>query len=208
MEDMIAIVDYGLGNLGSIKNMLDRIRVDAAITSDPKELMNADKLILPGVGAFDNGMEKLDTLGLLSVLNMRVMGERIPILGICLGMQLFTLGSEEGSRKGLGWIEADTKRFQASLDVDGLRIPHMGWNSAKLRDSADPLVSGIGDEPKFYFVHSYYVEPRSSTIALATTDYGVTFASMIHKDNIYGVQFHPEKSHKYGMQLLHNFAIL
>lgn len=203
---MITIVDYGLGNLGSISNMFKRIGVTSLITSNIDEITQADKLLLPGVGHFDAAMRKIDELGLREVLDKKVVVENTPILGICLGMQLLTNGSEEGSRKGFGWIDADTIKFNFPNNQE-LKIPHMGWNLVS-RSQPCPLTDGFDDEFRFYFVHSYHVNVKNIENSMLNTTYGVKYDSGIFKDNIYGVQFHPEKSHRYGMKLLSNFAAL
>jgi len=198
---VIVIIDYGMGNLGSIQNMLRKVGAKVVISGKPDVIASADKLILPGVGSFDNGMSKLKELGLLTVLHQKVVAEKTPILGICLGMQLMTKSSEEGLTKGLGWINADTVRFTFSSNV--YRVPHMGWNTiAAVRQSK--LMSDLGDEPRFYFAHSYHVRCSDDAVVLARTTYAHEFISAIEHQNIAGVQFHPEKSHKYGMQLLSN----
>lgn len=201
---MIAIIDYGMGNLGSIKNMLSRIGVESVITSDPKVIAEADRLILPGVGAFDHAMANLDRLGLIPLLNERVLDQKVPLLGICLGMQLLTRGSEEGSLRGLGWIEAETVRFRFPED-SGLRVPHMGWNTFDVKQRGT-ILDDLPGESRFYFVHSYYVRCTDGKSELATTTYGHSFASAVVRDNILGMQFHPEKSHRYGLRLLSSFA--
>ena len=198
---MIVIVDYGMSNLGSIQNMLRKIGVDATVTSDPKAIASADKLILPGVGAFDRAMGNLDRLGIVPLLNELVIDKRIPVLGICLGMQLMTGTSAEGGLKGLGWIDAETLKFGNIAQ----RVPHMGWNNVDIVRE-DPLFRGMYPEPRFYFVHSYYVKCNDPSNILTTTSYGENFCSSFVKDNIHGVQYHPEKSHKFGMLLLKNFA--
>jgi len=202
---MIAIVDYGLGNLGSIVNMLKKIGAPAVRTSDSTVIAQASKLILPGVGAFDHGMERLETLGLIGVLTARVKENRTPILGLCLGMQLFSRGSEEGSRRGLGWIPADTRRFAFGNVESAPRVPHIGWNTVEPRNGT-PLFHMMPEPPRFYFVHSYHLACADPGLAAGHTQYGYDFCSAIEADNIWGVQFHPEKSHKYGMQLFRNFA--
>lgn len=202
---MIVVVDYGMGNLGSISNMLKKIGVAAVVTSDFPTIEQATKLILPGVGAFDNGMENLHELGLVPVLSQKVLIEKTPMLGICLGMQLLTRYSEEGQRSGLGWIAADTKRFRFEPDATALKVPHMGWNTVRIaKDTC--LWTDVSDEPRFYFVHSYHVVCEQESDVLLRTSYGYEFASGFSRDNIAGVQFHPEKSHRFGMQLLKNFA--
>lgn len=202
---MLVIIDYGLGNLGSIQNMLKKIGVKSFITSDIKEIESASKLILPGVGSFDFAMSQLKDLGLIEVLNHKVLVEKTPILGICLGVQLFTTKSEEGQLPGLNWIEAETLKFNFSNENAHLKIPHMGWNDVtQLKESR--LFKDMPDESRFYFVHSFYLKPKNSEDSLLNCNYGLDFSCALEKDNIVGVQFHPEKSHKFGMQLLRNFA--
>lgn len=203
---LITIVNYGLGNLGSIVNMYKRLGMLAVSTSDPVEIVRADKLILPGVGHFDAAMRKIEELGLRDVLDRKVLHEGTPILGICLGMQLLTNGSEEGSLPGLGWIDAETTRFRFPDNPD-LKVPHMGWNLVKVSNPS-PITQGFDEEFRYYFVHSYNVQVKDSRHSMLRTTYGVGFESGIQRDNIFGVQFHPEKSHKFGMQLLRNFAAL
>lgn len=202
---MIAIIDYGMGNLGSIANMLRKIGADATITADPAVISAADRLILPGVGSFGAGMAHLEERGLLPVLDRRVRQDGVPILGICLGMQLFTRHSEEGDVRGLGWIEADTRRFRTSDAPAGLRVPHMGWNTVAPRRDHDVL-RDLPEDPRFYFVHSYHVVCDDPTDELCTTVHGYAFASVVHRGNVVGTQFHPEKSHRFGLHLLRNFA--
>ncbi len=202
---MITIVDYGMGNLGSVQNMFKYIKVPAQISSDEEEIAKASKLLLPGVGSFASAMSKINGSGLKNILNHKVLVEKIPILGICLGMQLLTSFSEEGNVEGLDWIKAQTKRFR--FEDKSIKIPHMGWNRVRvLRET--PLTKGFNDEFRFYFVHSYYVKCENREDAMLETQYGLTFDSGIHHNNIYGVQFHPEKSHKFGMKMLQNFADL
>lgn len=201
---MIAIVDYGMGNLGSIRNMLRRLGVEAAVTSDHSAIQSAQKLILPGVGAFDHGMQNLSRLGLIPVLNDVAIGKKTPILGICLGMQLLSQSSEEGQLPGLGWIDAETVRFRFPENSDRLKIPHMGWNFITCK-KPHPLLEGLADS-RFYFVHSYHVRCNRSEDVLATCSHGVGFTAAVCKENILGTQFHPEKSHRFGMTLLKNFA--
>lgn len=201
---MIAIVDYGAGNLGSIANMFRRIEVEAEITSCPEKVQAATKLILPGVGAFDTAMTSLNESGLKDSITTKVLKESVPILGICLGMQLLTRRSEEGSLPGLGWIDAHTKRFPPLPDI---KVPHMGWNRIKI-NKQNPLTDNLPEDPRFYFVHSYYVEVERPENSLCKSEHGITFDAVINSKNIYGAQFHPEKSHKFGMQLLRNFGAL
>jgi glutamine amidotransferase len=201
---MITIIDYKTGNLGSILNMLKKIRVESVITSDPDVIDKAEKIILPGVGAFDQGMSNLIGLGLLKALNRKVLSGRTPVLGICLGMQLMTMGSEEGELKGLGWIDAKSVRFRFR-DTAEYKIPHMGWNFTR-QHKESRLFKNMYPEPRFYFVHSYFVQNNDQSDVLTSTSYETEFTSSFEKGNISGVQFHPEKSHKFGMHLLKNFS--
>lgn len=201
---MIAIIDFGMGNLGSIQNMLARMNYEAEITSDLDRICAADKLILPGVGSFDKAMNNLKNLGFIPTLNELVLKKKIPILGICLGMQLLSMRSEEGVLQGLGWIDAETIRFQFD-ELVNLRIPHMGWNKVRIEQDSQ-LFQDMYEDARFYFVHSYHVQLTDRSNILATTEYGISFPSAVKKANIYGVQFHPEKSHKFGMNLLKNYA--
>jgi glutamine amidotransferase len=202
---IITIVDYGMGNLYSVYKALKRINIQSVITNDPKEIEKSEKLILPGVGHFQNGMENLGELGLIDILNTKVLKEKIPILGICLGMQLFGKYSEEGSTKGLGWIDADVIRFNIN-DKNKYRIPHMGWNTIELKKSS-MLFDGLTNDDSFYFVHSYYLKCNVEEDILALTEYENEFVSAVLHENIMGTQFHPEKSHLKGMQILKNFAM-
>jgi len=202
---MLIVVDYGMGNLGSIINMLNRIGIESCASAEEKDIESAEKLILPGVGAFDSGMRNLLERNLVGVLNRRVIEEKIPILGICLGMQLMTKKSQEGSVAGLGWFDAMTKKIGFDNPADKLKIPHMGWNSIQVKRN-NSLFDSAEENTRFYFLHSYYVECNNKEDILATTSYGYDFPSVINRGNIYGVQFHPEKSHKFGMKLMENFA--
>lgn len=200
----IVIVDYKLGNLGSVYNMLKYLGINSIISGDKDIVEKADKLILPGVGAFDEGMKNLKESGLIPVLNRKVLQQNIPILGICLGMQLLGEASEEGTEKGLGWIKAVCKKF--SFEDSSIKIPHMGWNFTI--PCKDRILVRALEGSKFYFVHSYYMECRSEADVLMKSLYGIDFTCAVQRENIMGVQFHPEKSHKYGMQLFKNFADL
>jgi glutamine amidotransferase len=202
---MIVVIDYGMGNVGSILNMLKRIGAKALLSSKLDDVAEAEKLILPGVGAFDHGMKNLEALGLIPVLDQRVRRQATPILGICLGMQLFTLRSEEGVRDGLGWFEGETVRFKMEGRTEQLRVPHMGWNTAQTV-TPSPLFEHSSADSRFYFVHSYHVTCHDPSDVLATTRYGYEFVSAVQKGRMVGVQFHPEKSHKFGMQILKNFV--
>lgn len=205
---MIALVDYGMGNIGSIVNMLKRIGagVCVCVAQDSAALLAADKYILPGVGAFDRAMRNLRDRGLDGVLTEQVVARKKPVLGICLGMQLMSASSEEGSESGLGWIDAATRRFSFPLD-GACKIPHMGWNTLSAgKESA--LFASLDGESRFYFVHSYHVVCNDPGDVLATTRHGYDFVSALQRGNIMGVQFHPEKSHRFGMAVLKNFTAL
>ncbi|MCK8494902.1 MULTISPECIES: imidazole glycerol phosphate synthase subunit HisH [Spirosoma] len=202
-SDLIVIVDYGMGNLRSVQKTFDRLKANVRISSDPNVLARADKLVLPGVGHFANGVRKLKELGLWNALNHKVIIERTPILGICLGMQLMARWSEEGDVEGLGWFDADVRRFAVSNCLT-YKVPHMGWNTAETAKTSG-LFANMSPEAMFYFVHSYHVVCRQPQDALALTTYDYAFASAIQKENIYGTQFHPEKSHDWGEQLIANF---
>jgi len=202
---MITIINYGMGNLGSIVNMFKHIGVPCQISDDIQLLKKADKLLLPGVGAFDAAMSRIQRIpGLLDALREKALIEKKPMLGICLGMQLLTDQSEEGEGQltGLGFIPGKTLRFPASGE---LKVPHMGWNLVK-EVQLSPLTAHLPEESRFYFVHSYYVQVIDPAHCIMSTTYGITFDSVIQNENIFGAQFHPEKSHKFGMQVLKNFA--
>ena len=202
---MITIVDYGMGNLGSMLNMLRRIGAEVSIESEPEIIRQSKKLILPGVGAFDAAMRRINAVpGLREVLDQKALTEQAPILGVCLGMQLLTNSSEEGQLPGLAWIPGAALRFPS---LKGLKVPHMGWNIAH-PNVASRLTAAVADDSRYYFVHSYYVTTDDPAHSLMRTHYGIDFDSAIGRDNIYGVQFHPEKSHRLGMRLLQNFVEL
>ncbi len=200
---MLAIIDYGMGNLGSIHNMLRKIGTEGIVTSDPQKIIEADKLILPGVGSFDEGMKNVIKSGLYDVLTHKVLEDKVPVLGICLGMQLMFESSEEGGSHGLGWISGQVNKF--NNPNRNLRIPHMGWNEVEIAQPENKLLINLPLKPKFYFVHSYYVECNHRDNILLTTQHGLRFTSGVNTKNIWGVQFHPEKSHNYGMKILSNF---
>lgn len=203
---MIVIVDYKTANLGSIVNMFKRIGVAARVAEKPAELDGATHILLPGIGHFDTCARNLRQLGFADALEPLVYEHRLPLLGICVGAQLLTRGSEEGTEPGLGWIDADTRRFPA-IDRPDYKVPHMGWNLAE-PPATHPLFAGFEGTARFYFVHSYFMSCDNPSTVLSRTTHGVEFASGITRDNIAGVQFHPEKSHRFGMQLLRNFAAL
>lgn len=201
---MIVIIDYQAGNLRSVANKLSRIGAKVAISDKAEVIAKADKIILPGVGFFKTGMANLKKAGLIPILNQKVLKEKTPLLGVCLGLQLLGQKSEEGNARGLGWIKAETKKFVFS-EKEKLKIPHMGWNSLKIKRKSR-LLEGISPKDSFYFVHSYHLCPQDPKIILATTNYGYDFTSVINQENIFGTQFHPEKSHQAGFQILKNFT--
>ncbi|MBS1596771.1 MAG: imidazole glycerol phosphate synthase subunit HisH [Bacteroidetes bacterium] len=202
---MLAIVDYGVGNLASVKNMLKKIGIDAMIVADEMMLLQAEKLILPGIGAFDTCAQKLQKSGLIHAINKKVNEEKKPVLGICVGMQLFTEGSDEGVLPGLGWIKGRVVKFVQESMPAGTKIPHMGWSEIESAKSSR-IFDNMYKDPRFYFAHSYYAKPQDEKDELAYANYGYRFAAALEKENIVGVQFHPEKSHKFGMKLLENFV--
>ena len=204
----ISIINYGCGNIGSIVNMLKHIGVEAEVISEAEQINKARKIILPGVGKWDSGVQHLRESGILGALEQRVLSDRIPILGICLGMQLLLDSSEEVSLPGLGWIEGTVRAFdfsQMDLGSKRLAVPHMGWNTVTVTHDC-MLTESLGERSKFYFVHSYYADLESSENILLQSQYGHTFTSAVRKGNIYGLQFHPEKSHRHGMNIMKSFA--
>ena len=201
---MIAIVDYGLGNVAAIANIYKRLNIEAVLASTASALRDADRLILPGVGSFDWAMRCLARSGLRDVLDDLVMGARRPVLGICGGMQMMAKKSAEGVEPGLGWIAASVERLPSA---PGLMLPHMGWNDVA-PIGASPLMNGLNTDARFYFLHSYYFVPRDESVVIATADYGQPFACAVQSRNVFGVQFHPEKSHGWGIALLKNFTLL
>jgi glutamine amidotransferase len=200
---VIAIVDYDIGNLGAVANMLHRIGAPCEITRDPARIEAAERIILPGNGAFDACAQGLRATGLVPLIEDKVFRRGTPLLGICVGAQLLGLDSEEGSEPGLGWLPAHVRRF---VQAPGLPVPHMGWNGISLAQPRHPLVLEMEADPRFYFVHSYYIVPDDPADVLMSATYGLTFAAGIARGNIAGVQFHPEKSHRFGRRLLANFA--
>lgn len=201
---MITIINYGIGNLGSVLNMFKKVGAPAKITGSPEEILKAERLILPGVGSFDAAMSRLNESGLSEVLNSLVLEKRVPILGICLGMQLLMEGSEEGKLPGFGWIEGKSYHFKGRI-ASSFKVPHMGWNDITITNQ-NALTQGFSEEIRFYFVHSYFIKVENPAHSMMNCNYGLDFDAAVHKNKIYGVQFHPEKSHKFGMQLLRNFA--
>ena len=205
---MLTIINYKAGNVRSIQNMLKKIGVQSIISGNIEDIEKADTLILPGVGHFDYGMEQLEKSGLIPVLNKKVLEEKTPILGICLGVQLFTKGSEEGKHKGLGWIDAETVAFNKKKLPAGYKIPHMAWSEINFNENCKLFDKIHEYPPRFYFVHSYHLKANNKKNIIATTKYGYEFTVGLKQENIIGVQFHPEKSHKFGMQFLKNFISL
>lgn len=204
---MIAIIDYGLGNVLAFKNAFTRLKVPVAIAKLPADLAGATRLILPGVGSFDHAMKEFDRSGMRKAVEQLVLDGGMPILGVCVGMQMLARSSDEGELPGLGWIDAEVKRFDSSRTRQPLHLPHMGWNDV-IPVANGQLFQGLEEAARFYFLHSYYFKCHDPENVLATSGYGVQFSSAVRRNNIYGVQFHPEKSHHYGSQLLKNFAEL
>jgi glutamine amidotransferase len=202
---MLVVIDYGVSNIGSLINMLRKIGAAATVTHQAEVIQQASKIILPGIGAFDTGMSRLNELGIVDSLNQKVLIERTPVLGICLGMQLMAKKSEEGTLAGLCWFDAEVVKFRFDRPDVRLKIPHMGWNFIEVKKPGR-LFGEMAAVRKFYFVHSYHVKVNDARDVLATTHYGYPFASAIEKGNIAGVQFHPEKSHRFGFELLKSFV--
>jgi len=202
---MVLIVDYGVGNLASIRNMLKKIGIDAKISATAADVEKATKLILPGVGSFDTCVQKLTESGLVSLLNNKVLEDKTPILGICVGMQLLLQGSEEGVKPGLGWIKGTNVKFNQQILPESVKVPHIGWTDI-IQKKSSPLFHEMFDNPRFYFVHSFHPSLSDNSDALVEAFYGYKFVAGVEHENIVGVQFHPEKSHKFGMKLLSNFV--
>lgn len=201
---LITIIDYGVGNLASVKNMLRKAGFESVLASDTATVEKADKIILPGIGAFDYCMQRFNASGLRPLVTQKVIRDKVPLLGICVGLQMLMENSEEGSEPGLGWIAGKTVKFKKEKLGD-LKIPHMGWTDIEISKPSE-LTKDLGDKPRFYFVHSFYVQPDHKEDELLRANYGYDFTAAISRDNIFGVQFHPEKSHKYGMKILENFS--
>lgn len=204
---MITLINYGLGNLKAFENLYKRLNILVKIANTTDDLEDTEKLILPGVGAFDHAMTQLNSSGMREKLDDLVLNKRIPILGICVGMQMLAKSSEEGVLPGLGWIEGQVKIFDISKIRFKTKLPHMGWNTINPTKESQ-LLAGFNNSSRFYFLHSFYFECESDSSSIATTEYGIKYSSAIHCSNVYGVQFHPEKSHSNGIQLLKNFANL
>ena len=202
---MIAIIDYDVGNLGAVANMLTRIGAKCAITNEAGVIGDATGILLPGNGSYDACVRGLHATGLLPLIERKVLTEKVPLLGICVGAQMLGRGSEEGKEAGLGWIDMDVRRLP---DLPGLRVPHMGWTEVRVTRPDDALGRGVEERSRFYFVHSFYLAPARRQDVLLEAHYGIDFAAAVASGNIYGVQFHPEKSHRFGKALLRAFSDL
>jgi imidazole glycerol-phosphate synthase subunit HisH len=204
---MITIIDYGLGNIRAFVNVYERLNIKTKVAHNADEIRGATKIILPGVGAFDYAMKQLNASGMRDELDNKVLAEKIPVIGICVGMQILANSSEEGILPGLGWIDGEVKLFDTAKIPHKTRLPHMGWNNINPVNGND-LLNGLDAQSRFYFLHSYYFVCHKEKEIISTTEYGISYASAINRENIFGIQFHPEKSHSNGIQLLHNFAKL
>ncbi|WP_347901352.1 imidazole glycerol phosphate synthase subunit HisH [Pseudomonas purpurea] len=204
---MIKIVDYGLGNIQAFVNVYRRLHIPVEVAKCAEDLVGASKIILPGVGAFDHAMERLEASGMRPMLDDLVRRQKVPVLGICVGMQILADSSEEGVLPGLGWVSGTVRSFESVPGLENLALPHMGWNDVQATtDSA--LFAGLEEESRFYFLHSFFFECLAASDAAATSVYGLNFSCAVRNDNVFGVQFHPEKSHHFGVRLLKNFAEL
>lgn len=204
---MITIVDYGLGNIQAFANIYKRLGVPVTVASDAQALSQAERIVLPGVGAFDWAMSRLNDSGLRSALDHLVLEQGRPVIGICVGMQMMAQRSDEGAAPGLGWIAGDVRLFDDTRFVGDTHLPHMGWNDVEPRPG-EPLFASLDSPPRFYFLHSYYFDAADPADVIATADYGGAFCCAVRRRNVMGVQFHPEKSHQWGIRLLQNFAEL
>ena len=202
---MIAIIDYGLGNVKAFADVYKKLNIPAIIASQAEDLQEVSKVILPGVGAFDQAMQRLEKSGMRQCLDGMVLDRKIAVLGICVGMQMLAASSEEGRLPGLGWMDGEVKKFARSASESSMRVPHMGWNTIKPLKGGG-LLRGFDNEARFYFLHSYYFQSHRSEDVIAVTDYYGEFACAVNSGNVFGVQFHPEKSHHWGIRLLENFA--
>jgi len=202
---MITIIDYGLGNIKAFVNVYERLNIKTKIARSSKDLEGVTKIILPGVGAFDYAMSQLNASGMRDELEKQVLENKIPVIGICVGMHMLGKTSDEGKSTGLGWFDGNVKLFNASIIPHKTQLPHMGWNNMNTVKENN-LFKGFNGQARFYFLHSYYFECKNKEDIISKTEYGITFASGVNRDNIFGIQFHPEKSHSNGIQLLNNFA--
>ena len=204
---MITLIDYGVGNIFAFQNVYKRLNIPTKIAKTQQDLLNASKLILPGVGSFDYAMGQLNSSGMREKLDELVLEKRVPVIGICVGMQMMGNRSDEGKLDGLKWIDSEILKFDENLIQQRTKLPHMGWNDVAPAKN-HPLFIGLENEAIFYFLHSFYFKCNNPSDSVAISDYGITFSSAVNHKNIYGIQFHPEKSHQYGEKLLHNFAKL
>ena len=204
---MITILDYGLGNVSAFLNVYRRLNIEVSTAKTSDELKGASKIVLPGVGAFDHAMELLDQSGMREALDDLVLRDRVPILGVCVGMQILARSSDEGTLAGLGWIDANVRSFRLCAATRDSALPHMGWNDVRPK-AGNRLFSELCDDARFYFLHSYFVECDRDENVIASCEYGMPFGCAVEAGNVYGVQFHPEKSHRFGERLLKNFAEL
>ena len=203
---MITIIDYGVGNIFAFQSVYKRLNIPTKIAKTISDLDSAEKIILPGVGAFDYAMQRLNASGMREKLDELVLDKKVPVLGICVGMQMMGNKSDEGVMEGLKWIDADILKFDERLIKQRTKLPHMGWNDVVMKKN-NILFNELDENAIFYFLHSYYFKCNQKNDVIATTEYGISFTSAVNFNNIFGIQFHPEKSHKYGEQLLNNFAI-
>ena len=204
---MITLIDYGVGNIFAFQNVYKRLNIPTKIAKRKEDLANAKKLILPGVGSFDYAMAQLNASGMREKLDELVLEKKVPVIGICVGMQIMGNRSDEGKLEGLKWIDSEILKFDENLIQQRTKLPHMGWNDVAPINN-HPLFIGLEKEAIFYFLHSFYFKCKNETESIAVSNYGIFFSSAVHRENIYGIQFHPEKSHQYGEKLLHNFANL
>ena len=202
---MITLIDYGVGNIFAFQNVYKRLNIPTKLAKTKEELTDAKKLILPGVGSFDYAMAQLNASGMREKLDELVLEKQVPVIGICVGMQMMGNRSDEGKLEGLKWIDSEILKFDENLIQQRTKLPHMGWNDVAPINN-HPLFIGLEKEAIFYFLHSFYFKCKNETESIAISNYGLSFSSAVHKKNIYGIQFHPEKSHQYGEKLLYNFA--
>lgn len=205
---MIAIIDYGIGNLQAFLNLYNRLHIPAIVATTPEHIENATKLILPGVGHFDHAIQLFNSSTMKDAVVRRVTKEHLPILGVCVGMQMLAFSSDEGAEPGLGWIPGHVRSLKKALHHTKLPMPHMGWNDVVAVENTPLFKRFKPDDTRFYFLHSYYFEPENIDFCIGRCEYGINFSSAVSKDNVFGVQFHPEKSHHFGEELLRNFAEL
>jgi len=202
---MITIIDYGLGNIRAFLNVYERLNIKTKVANSPEDIKGAAKIILPGVGAFDYAISQLNASGMRDELEKQVLGNKVPVLGICVGMQMLANSSDEGILPGLGWIDGEVKNFDPSKIPYKTQLPHMGWNTIQ-PERGSLVLEGFNNNSRFYFLHSYYFACSNTNDIIASSEYGIKYASAVHRNNIFGVQFHPEKSHANGIQLLQNFS--